>query len=193
MGDPSHALSRVADHRQFDAKLSAIQGRDGTQDATAAGAATMVVARSATGHWRTTRNDLGRPQDVVGRMECPRDDAGQPKVSPTFARVGRGSRRTVPMLRPQGRPRGLERGGRHSWRRKCELGFRVAVRSASRSPCHWEACRLSKRSRRTRLAAPRVRRVRLVVPHVRRSAFRSAKIGTPQRVKSLRSRHRPRP
>jgi hypothetical protein len=76
MGDLRHARSSAADHQQFGAKLSAIQGCDGTQDASVPSAATMVVARSATGHRRTTCNDLGRPQYVVGRMECPRDDAG---------------------------------------------------------------------------------------------------------------------
>ena len=48
-GDLSHASVGNADHQKFASKLSAIQGRHGTQDASVPSAATMVVARSATG------------------------------------------------------------------------------------------------------------------------------------------------
>lgn len=47
--DLSHAATGAANHQKSAPKLSAIQGRNGTQDATVRGAATMVVARSATG------------------------------------------------------------------------------------------------------------------------------------------------
>jgi len=87
-----------------------LQVRDGTRDASLPGAATMVVARSATGIGGPLGFDLGRPQYAVGRPERHREEAGSAGGEPHLNRVEQGSR-TVSVLRPKGRPRGLNAEG----------------------------------------------------------------------------------
>ena len=65
-------------------KLSAIQGRDGTQDATVPSAATMVVARSATGIGGRLATTGAAAVRSRSQGMSPRR-SGTPEVSPTFA------------------------------------------------------------------------------------------------------------